>query len=184
MYFRRKKTRASLLDVRPDIPAETVRQTRVTRLDRTVKPAKHKRILLFDDNVNWARIFQFCLEKEGFEVHHSIDPRDVMKRIDEVRPDLVVMDLHFPGFSGSEAIRQIKSREANRELPVIMLTVDDTQTAKMEAMKAGARNFLSKSISNEQLVGAIKAYMANTAFKGTIVPDSTGRPPSSSGSEP
>lgn len=78
------------------------------------------------------------------------------------------MDINLPGISGLEATKLIKKRAEYRELPILILTSQSGPRDKIEAMKCGARTFLSKDQPLEDLMCAITAYMTNTALKSDV----------------
>jgi putative two-component system response regulator len=104
------------------------------------------RILVVDDEKQTITLLERFLEREGYtDVHTLTDSRQIVTRFDEIRPDLVILDLHMPHVSGLmvlEFIRASIPREAY--LPVLVLTGDSSADTKLRALSVGATDFLTK----------------------------------------
>ena len=79
-----------------------------------------RRILVVDDEEHVRQLFKEELSEEGYEVFLAANGPEAIKMVDEVRPDLVTLDIRMPGMDGIEVLRVLK--EKNRELPMIMVT--------------------------------------------------------------
>jgi two-component system NtrC family response regulator len=108
-----------------------------------------KRILLADDDESLRRVTQLQLEELGYEVVAAEDGPTALALLADVRPTLVLTDLKMPGMSGLEVLRQI--RAGHPETTVIMITAFGTVETAVEAIKAGAYDYLTKPIDYEQL---------------------------------
>ena len=80
------------------------------------------RILIVEDEEPLTMLLRYNLEAEGYEVETSARGDEADTRLKESTPDLVVLDWMLPGISGIELCRRLRSREATRSLPIIMLT--------------------------------------------------------------
>lgn len=149
-------------------PTEFLKSVTVTALEQEVRPAKSGRIILYEDSETWANIMKTSLEKEGYNVHTYSNPVNALDHIRKYKPDLVLMDVNMPVMNGHEATKMIKSKMANRELPVVILTSANTSKDRMDAMKVGARSILTKDQPLEDILFAVNAYMTNTALKSDI----------------
>lgn len=111
---------------------------------------KNAKILIVDDMVSNIEVLKGLLEIEGYTTIESItDSRNVISKIKSFDPDLILLDLMMPYFSGYEIMEQIKeykqkSLNPDRFLPIMILTADINVEAKHRALKAGAKDFLSK----------------------------------------
>jgi two-component system, NarL family, nitrate/nitrite response regulator NarL len=117
------------------------------------------RILLVDDHSLFRSGIKSLLEsQEEFEViGEASDGLDGVKRAKQLKPDLVLMDLHMPGTSGLEALHML-----NEDLPdtkVLMLTVSEDAQDLMQALQSGARGYLLKNIEIDFLVESIHKAM-------------------------
>lgn len=83
-------------------------------------PPKRTRILIADDEPNIRLLYKSELEADGYEVILAIDGKDAVMKVEETRPDLVVLDIRMPGIDGVEALGRILDK--NRTMPVILNT--------------------------------------------------------------
>lgn len=112
-------------------------------IDRSLKTAN---ILILDDIVSNIQILEGFLQLKGYENVLGIsDPRQVVEKMVQFQPDLILLDLNMPHFSGFEIIDQVKRILASNDfIPILVLTADSSEEAKLRALNAGASDFLSK----------------------------------------
>ena len=79
-----------------------------------------KKIVVVDDEENIRQLYKEELAEEGYEIFLAANGEEALKLVEEVRPDLVTLDVHMPGMDGIEVLRSLK--EKMRDLPMIMLT--------------------------------------------------------------
>jgi DNA-binding NarL/FixJ family response regulator len=104
----------------------------------------------------------FLALQRGFQlVGSATDGRHAMRRVVELQPDLVLMDMRLPGMNGLEAIRQIKAR--SQAPAVIMVSADDTAACRAAARAAGTDGFVGKRHLNKQLPIAIRKLFPGKA---------------------
>lgn len=115
------------------------------------------RIFIIDDDALIVSATTRFLERTGFEVRSSGDAEDLEAGIGSFSPDVLILDIGLPGKSGLEALKDI--REMNKEIPVIMLTADDTVETAIQAMKIGATDYLTKPFETERLKVVIDHLM-------------------------
>lgn len=107
------------------------------------------KILIVDDNDNNAATLKEMLELAGFEdVMTLLDARNALATIKTHEPNLVILDLHMPYFSGLQLLQLMKTNSLlNDKLDVIMLTGDSDMTHKVNALSLGASDFITKPFS-------------------------------------
>ncbi len=115
-------------------------------------------ILIVDDEASIRETLETLLELEGYGVEMAIDGEAGLNRIGQRPYDLVLLDLALPGKNGIEILQLI--RERNPDLPVIMLTAYGTVDNVVDAMHAGAQNFVQKPWDNEKLLADIRTAIA------------------------
>src|ERR1035437_5180711 len=115
-------------------------------------------ILVIDDEVAIRESLEVLLKLEGYTTRMSAAGVQGLRIIDQVSFDLVLLDLALPGQSGLELLPQIKERHP--ELPVIMITAYGTVDNVIEAIRAGAENFIQKPWDNEKLLADIRSAVA------------------------
>jgi DNA-binding NtrC family response regulator len=117
----------------------------------------YKRILVADDDESLRRVTQMQLEELGYDVVTAGDGSCALVRLSEDRPELVITDLKMPGLSGLELLKQIRAEHP--EMTVIMITAFGTVATAVEAMKAGAYDYITKPIDYEQLALVVNRAM-------------------------
>ena len=118
--------------------------------------SKH-RILVVDDDESLRRVMQMQLEEAGYEVLVACQGVDGLNLIEDITPDLVITDLKMPGISGLDLLRKL--REAYPETTVIMITAFGTVSTAVEAMKAGAYDYITKPVDYEQFILVVNRAM-------------------------
>lgn len=105
-------------------------------------------ILLVDDEQANVDLLAGCLADDGYRrVTGITDPREVLRMVDELRPDLILLDLHMPWVDGLKILELLSERvPAEEYLPVLVLTADVTEQTKRRALSGGARDFLTKPL--------------------------------------
>jgi len=114
------------------------------------------RILVVDDEPQIRRIMRVTLTGAGYEVDDAKTGEEGLAKLREFRPDLVVLDINMPGMGGLAACRAIR---ADSSAAIVMLTVHNTEAAKVEALDAGADDFVSKPFSTPELLARIRAAL-------------------------
>jgi len=103
-----------------------------------------KRILLVEDDLDIQRVYSEKLKVEGYEVHLAVDVPHGLQQIEEVKPDIVLLDIMLPGkMNGFEMLQYIKTDDRYKQIPVIVMTNLDTE--REEALKVGAADYLIKA---------------------------------------
>jgi len=115
----------------------------------TPNPPRGK-VLIVDDAPDTLDIIQKLLSFEGYEVILAATGEEGVKRVEEEKPDVVLMDISLPGIDGTEALKQI--RTINPIQSVIMLTAFATVENAIHALKEGASDFVKKPFENEHLI--------------------------------
>lgn len=115
-----------------------------------------KKILIVDDEKPISDIMKFNLTKEGYEVHVAADGEEALQKVDEVHPDLILLDLMLPKMDGLEVARQVRK---NYDMPIIMVTAKDSELDKVLGLELGADDYVTKPFSNRELVARVKANL-------------------------
>jgi two-component system, OmpR family, alkaline phosphatase synthesis response regulator PhoP len=115
------------------------------------------RILVVEDDQALALGLRINLEAEGYEVIHTLTAEEGLSVLDNSGIDLVVLDIMLPGMTGVEALRNI--RAGNLKLPVLILTARSSLDDKVEGLKAGADDYLTKPFDLEEFLLRIKRML-------------------------
>jgi CheY-like chemotaxis protein len=128
-----------------------------------------KRILIVDDDPNLGKLFDFALQKAGFEVLIARDGNQGLAMAMEHRPDAAVLDVMMPGFHGYELCRRLRADPGTAHIKIIFLTARTQPIDRQEAMRAGADLFLSKPVLPADLVQEIRTLLG---IEGESAPES------------
>jgi two-component system phosphate regulon response regulator PhoB len=132
----------------------------------------HK-VLVVDDEPFMIRLIEIVLERDGFQMLKAVNGREAVEVASREQPSVVVMDAMMPKMDGLTALRLLKSDEATRSIPVIMLTANPHKFSREEAVSSGATIFLTKPFSPAQLLAEIRRLTAGPA--GEARPEDTPR---------
>jgi putative two-component system response regulator len=114
---------------------------------------KNARILLVDDEPANIDLLRRLLVRAGFtRIESTSDSRDVADLYVKFRPDLILLDLHMPHRDGLAVMDELNQIAEASYLPILMLTGDDTQEAKREALSRGAKDFLNKPFNSDEVI--------------------------------
>ncbi|GLX79096.1 sigma-54-dependent Fis family transcriptional regulator [Thalassotalea insulae] len=122
-----------------------------------------KRILIADDDINIIASLKYVLAEQGFDIIAVTTPQSVLEHLEQQTVDLVLLDMNFQqdttsGAEGLQLVSAVQRIDAN--IPVIVMTGWATIDIAVEAMQAGAKDFIQKPWNNERLLSAIKTQFA------------------------
>jgi two-component system KDP operon response regulator KdpE len=119
---------------------------------------------VIDDEPQITRVLRAALSAQGFDVRTANDPEEALRLFGEWTPDLVITDLVMPGMSGVEVCRAI--RKTSRT-PVLVLSVRDQERTKIEALDAGADDYVTKPFSIQELLARVRAHLRRAPERTT-----------------
>jgi DNA-binding response OmpR family regulator len=117
------------------------------------------KIVIVDDDEAIRELVADVLETENFKVIKCADTDEGYKRILKSQPDLVILDVKMPQIGGIELCRLLRENIETKNIPVIMLTVESTETDKVIGLGVGADDYMTKPFSNIELVARIRALL-------------------------
>ena len=117
-----------------------------------------KRILIIDDDVTALDIVDYLFEEKGYDVVRRADGISALECVEEVEPDIILIDLMMPRMNGQECVRQIRGKGI--EVPVVAFTALDDPEVHQEAMDAGCNVVLTKPCKPNKLVVEIEKLLA------------------------
>ena len=118
-----------------------------------------KRILIVDDEPEICEALKIRIESSGYEVIAAKDGDEALKKIREMGPDLIVLDIMLPKMSGFKVCRMIKFDSRFKKIPVIMLTGKVEKEDKVLGMQSGAEEYITKPFSDDDLMAKIKKHL-------------------------
>jgi DNA-binding response OmpR family regulator len=133
-----------------------------------VVPNGSARILLVDDEQSIQTLLSYPLRKDGYHVTSALDGNEALRRFEEGRFDLVILDLMLPQMGGVEVCRQLRSRS---QVPIIMLTAKGSETDKVAGLEVGADDYITKPFSMREFRSRVKAALRRSRMGGETSED-------------
>lgn len=116
-------------------------------------------ILIVEDDMAIREMMAFSLRREGFTIHKAASAHEALEQLNQVNPNLIIVDWGLPDISGIELIDMIRRDEVNKEVPIIMLTARAEEADKVKGLDRGADDYLTKPASILELIARIKAHL-------------------------
>lgn len=118
------------------------------------------RVLAVDDELHIRELVRMGLSTQGFVVTEAATGREALDAIEAQRPDLVVLDVMLPDLDGFEVARRLRrSAGQHRDTPIVFLTARDTLTDKLEGLRLGSDDYVTKPFSIEELSERVRAVL-------------------------
>jgi two-component system, cell cycle response regulator DivK len=124
-----------------------------------IKKSLHQKILVVDDNRDNRELVVKVLKNRGYDMVEAVDGEDALRKAQDERPGLILMDISLPKMDGYEVIRRLKSQEEYRDIPIVALTAHVMKGDKERAMNAGCIGFIPKPIDIRELPEQIGYYL-------------------------
>ena len=126
---------------------------------RMVDPEARRNILVVDDEAQITRVLKTTLSAQGYGIRTATDGMQALLEMKSWAPDLVITDLRMPNMDGLELCRQIRKQ---CRIPIIVLSVKGEETIKIEALDAGADDYVTKPFSVNELLARVRAALRRT----------------------
>ena len=126
--------------------------------------SEKKRVLVVDDEPDFAAIVKGNLEKEGFEIEIAYNGVEAMEKIKATPPDAIVLDVMMPEKDGYEVCAELKKDEKYTDIPIVMLTavadhVSSTRYSHWDGMNMEADDYLPKPASADEITESVKRLL-------------------------
>jgi two-component system KDP operon response regulator KdpE len=125
------------------------------------------KVLVIDDEPQIRRVMRVILSGENYEVMEARSGEAALLRFREFLPDLVLLDLNMPGMTGLETCRAIRE---SSDVPIIVLTVRHEEEEKVEALDAGADDYVTKPFGKHELLARIRAALRRSPSSSAAGP--------------
>jgi len=134
----------------PEVPTPSELRAMIRR---TSAEEGGRRVLVVDDETDIAEAVAALLASEGYTVEMAYDGPHALRKVEEFRPDLLVMDFHMPGLNGVEVCAELKEHEGTRHIPIVLATASMVDLSVFGTL---ANGFLMKPYNRDFLVGFVK----------------------------
>ena len=132
-----------------------------------VHEERKPRVLLVDDEEHITELVAMGLSFNGFETERVASGRAALEAVERTRPDLIVLDVMLPDLDGFEVARRLRQTEgAGTRVPVIFLTARDSTPDKVEGLRLGSDDYVTKPFSIEELIERVKAVLRRSTGAG------------------
>ena len=129
--------------------------------------SREPRVLVVDDEEHITELVAMGLGYNGFDVERASTGRAALDAIDRRKPDLIVLDVMLPDLDGFELTRRLRQSEgAGTRVPVIFLTAKDTTADKIQGLRLGSDDYVTKPFSIEELIERVKAVLRRATGEG------------------
>jgi two-component system, OmpR family, KDP operon response regulator KdpE len=141
-------------------------QKHVNAIPSAKSMSEHKRILVVDDEPQITRVLRTTFTAQGYDVRVANDGEMALEIMKDWSPDLIVTDLVMPNMDGVSLCRRVRSVS---QMPIIVLSVRDQERAKVEALDAGADDYVTKPFPTNELVARVRANLRRTPVQTETV---------------
>lgn len=115
--------------------------------------------MIVDDSATVRQMIGFTLRDAGFEVIEAVDGQQALERMAGQRFHLLITDLNMPQLDGLGLVKEVRRDQANRFMPIIMLTTESAEQKKQEAKTIGVSGWITKPFRPEQLLGVVRMLL-------------------------
>jgi two-component system KDP operon response regulator KdpE len=119
------------------------------------------KILVVDDEPQIARVLKTTLSSRGYSIRTAVDGDDALLAMKSWTPDLVITDLRMPNMDGVELCRHLRAKSG---IPIIVLSVKNEERTKVEALDAGADDYVTKPFSVDELLARVRAALRRASI--------------------
>ena len=116
-----------------------------------------RNVLIVDDSKTELMYLSDMLKKAGFAVTTAENAEDAQRKLDQGKPDLILMDVVMPGQNGFQLTRAISRDPRYTDIPIIMCTSKNQETDRVWGMRQGARDYITKPVDADELQAKIAA---------------------------
>jgi len=123
-------------------------------------PASNKSILVVDDDPDIVALSKTILEGEGYGVQTANNGLEVFSRLEEQKPDLIILDIMMPQMDGTAVLKRLKETAETSSIPVIMLTAKVQYEHMIESYELGAEYYITKPFTSTLLIKGINLVLS------------------------
>ena len=125
-------------------------------------------ILIVDDEVSIRDMVRMALELDGFKVSDASNAHAANKLLEDINPDIILLDWMMPGISGIDFAGRLR-RDGNSQVGIIMLTAKDNEEDMIRGLDVGADDYVKKPFSTKELISRINAVLRRQANNLSLI---------------
>ncbi len=118
-----------------------------------------KKVMIADDSASMRQMLSFTLSQAGYDVAEAVDGQDALSKIATAPIDMLITDLNMPKVDGFELIKQVRSQQKYRFIPILMLTTESQEEKKQQGKTVGATGWIVKPFQPDQLLAVVKKVL-------------------------
>jgi DNA-binding response OmpR family regulator len=124
------------------------------------------RVLVVDDDREIVELTRMVLESGGYQVFPAHSGEEALRSLPAVRPDLILLDINMPGLDGWETLKVLKIDEVTRSIPVAMFSIKLELRDKIQGLKQGAFDYITKPFSVDEILERVDRIFATLGAGG------------------
>ncbi len=162
------KTKRAVLDLPKYINLRNLLQKRPFLFsDKKNSTSAKLNILLVDDDEDTQYALQYILAKEGYNVNIAREGREAIKKVEHLKPNLILMDIMLPGMNGYETTIQLKSNNNYKEIPIIAMTAKAMKGDREKVLLAGCDDYIAKPFMTKEILYLVEKWITECEFTKT-----------------
>jgi chemosensory pili system protein ChpA (sensor histidine kinase/response regulator) len=155
-----------ILDVMALVRTHEIQSAEGTAGEMLIEPkAKVRTIMIVDDSVTVRKVTTRLMERQGWEVETAKDGLDAVNQLQEIYPDVMLLDIEMPKMDGFEVLRRVRHDERLKDLPIIMITSRTGEKHKQEALELGVNRYLGKPFQEANLLSTIEEVIGEAKLE-------------------
>lgn len=120
-------------------------------------------VMVVDDSLTVRRVTQRLLERSGYEVLLAKDGVEAVRQLQDVRPDVMLVDIEMPRMDGFDLTRHVRGNELTRSIPIVMITSRTADKHRRMALELGVNAYLGKPYQDDELLALLRTYLGERA---------------------
>lgn len=128
-------------------------------------------IFIVEDEIHIQQLVKYNLDSAGYRVEAFGNGESLLKKMQSVTPNLIILDIMLPGIDGIEICKQIRQNTRIKDIPIIMLTAKNQEIDKILALEIGADDYITKPFSVRELIARVKALLRRSVNSSTVIDD-------------
>lgn len=130
-----------------------------------LEPSRPARVLIADDNPQGVELLEAYLSEEDYELETAADGEETLRKVQEWKPDLILLDVMMPRISGFEVCKRVRANPATKDIVILMITALDQPADVDRAVAAGTNDFLTKPINKTELLLRVRMALESRRYK-------------------